>query len=187
MKSLILMLAAIWPADVPQGRTLIVYYSYTNNVQRIVDALRERIDADVVRVEPAVGGLDYAADNYAIGSAQISAICSAPDDPNAYPAVKTSVDGLDGYDTVIIAAPLWWGHMAAPLQSFLFTYGAQMKGKRIGLIVSSASTGIGGVEADAKRLIPEGGFMVPSLWIRSSQTGVCGPMLDKWLKSTGCD
>lgn len=59
--------------------------------------------------------------------------------------------------------------MAAPLQSFLFSHGAEMAGKNIGLIVSSASSGVSGVEADAKRLIPDGNFLTPSLWIRSSQ------------------
>ncbi len=60
--------------------------------------------------------------------------------------------------------------MAAPLQTFLFNHGAEMTGKRIGLIVSSASSGISNVESDAKRLIPNGNFLTPSLWIRSSQT-----------------
>jgi len=59
--------------------------------------------------------------------------------------------------------------MAAPLQTFLFQYGNRMGGKSIGLIVSSASSGISSVESDAKRLIPEGNFLTPSLWIRSSQ------------------
>lgn len=72
--------------------------------------------------------------------------------------------------------------MAAPLQTFLFTYGPQMANKNIGLIVSSASSGISGVEADAKRLIPKGKFMAPSLWIRSSQTSNCHKMISEWLE-----
>lgn len=61
-----------------QAKTLIVYYSYTNNVERIVNELRNQIDADVVEIQPAEKGLDYAANNYAIGSAQISAIRNNP-------------------------------------------------------------------------------------------------------------
>ena len=72
--------------------------------------------------------------------------------------------------------------MAAPLQTFLFTYGPQMANKNIGLIVSSASSGISGVEADAKRLIPKGKFMTPSLWIRSSQTSNCHKIISEWLE-----
>jgi len=71
--------------------------------------------------------------------------------------------------------------MAAPLQTFLFQYGSQMESKNIGLIVSSASSGINGVESDAKRLIPGGHFLPPSLWIRSSQTSNCHSMIADWL------
>lgn len=92
---------------------------------------------------------------------------------------------FEKYGTVIVAAPLWWSNMAAPLQSFLFSHGAEMAGKNIGLIVSSASSGISGVEADAKRLIPEGNFLAPSLWIRSSQTSNCHSMVAEWLEDIG--
>ena len=183
MKKLIISaLVAIFATASMQAKTLIVYYSYTNNVHRIVSDLKTQIDADIIRVEPAEEGLDYAANNYALGSALISAIRRDPNNPESYPDIKTTINNLDEYDTIIIGAPLWWSNMAAPLQTFLFTYGAQMANKNIGLIVSSASSGISGVEADAKRLIPEGKFMTPSLWIRSSQTSNCHNMIAEWLE-----
>ena len=167
------------------GKTLIVYYSFTNNVHTIVSDLRTQIEADVIRVEPAEKGLDYAANNYAIGSAQIQAIRNNPGSASSYPAIDPVEVDFGQYGTIIVAAPLWWSNMAAPLQTFLFNHGAEMAGKRIGLIVSSASSGIGGVESDAKRLIPDGNFLTPSLWIRSSQTSDCHSMIAQWLKDTG--
>lgn len=162
-------------------KTLIVYYSFTNNVHTIVSDLRTQIEADVLRVEPAEEGLDYAANNYAIGSALIAAIRDNPNDAASYPTIKTTIDNISDYDRIIIGAPLWWSNMAAPLQTFLFRYGSQMEGKSIGLIVSSSSSGISGVESDAKRLIPGGNFLTPSLWIRSSQTSNCHSMIAGWL------
>lgn len=164
------------------GNILIVYYSFTNNVHTIVSDLQTQIEADVLRVEPAEDGIDYAANNYAIGSALISAIRNDPDSPSSYPDIRTTADNLDDYDTIIVATPLWWSNMAAPMQTFLFRYGDQMAGKNIGLIVSSASSGISGVEADAERLIPEGIFMSSSLWIRSSQTSDCHSMIADWIE-----
>lgn len=163
------------------GKTLIVYYSFTNNVHTIVSDLRTQIEADVVRVEPTEKGVDYAANNYAIGSALIAAIRENPNDASFYPAIETTIDNLSDYDRIIIGAPLWWSNMAAPLQTFLFRYGSQMEGKSIDLIVSSSSSGISGVESDAKRLIPGGKFLTPSLWIRSSQTSNCHSMIAGWL------
>ncbi len=164
------------------ARTLVVYYSYTNNVERIVNELKTQIDCDVAEIEPAEKGLDYAANNYAIGSAQIAAIRNNPDDASSYPAIEPVEVNLDEYDTVIIGAPLWWSKMAAPLQTYLFHNGAKMADKNIGLIVSSASSGISGVVDDAKRLVPDGKFLEPNLWIRSSQTSSCHGLIEKWLK-----
>lgn len=167
--------------DPTTGKTLVVYYSFTNNVHTIVRDLQTQIEADVVRVEPAEEGLDYAANNYAIGSALIQTIRDNPNDAASYPEIKPVEVNISDYDRIIVGAPLWWSNMAAPLQTFLFQYSSQMKDKSIGLVVSSASSGISGVESDAKRLIPGGDFLTPSLWIRSSQTSNCHSMIARWL------
>lgn len=179
MTSLIMGVSAVC------ARTLIVDYSYTNNVERIVNELRTQIDADVIEIQPAEKGLDYAANNYAIGSAQISAIRSNPDNASSYPAIDPVNVSLADYDCIIIGAPLWWSNMAAPMQTYLFQHGKEMAGKNIGLIVSSASSGISGVESDARRLVPEGKFFGRSLWIRSSQTSNAKSLIADWLKAVG--
>lgn len=184
---LFLMFAAVLTVVAVEAKTLVVYYSYTNNVNRIVTELTRQIDADIVRIEPEEKGLDYAANNYAIGSAQISAIRKNPGDAASYPAIDPVEVDLAAYDCIIIGAPLWWSNMAAPLQTYLFHHGREMAGKHIGLIVSSSSSGISGVEADARRLIPEGKFFSSSLWIRSAQTSGCAPLISRWLKDVDYD
>ena len=59
-----------------------------------------------------------------------------------------------------------------------------MEGKNIWMIVSSASSGISGVVADAERLIPDGNFQGNQLWIKSSQVSQAGSMLNEWLLAT---
>lgn len=187
MKKILLTFAIALTSILAHAKTLVVYYSYTNNVHNIVTELTKQIDADVVRIEPAEKGLDYAANNYAIGSAQISAIRNNPNDASSYPAIDPVDINPAEYDCIIIGAPLWWSNMASPLQTFLFQTGAAMAGKKIGLIVSSASSGISGVEGDAKRLIPDGDFLTPSLWIRSSQTSKAATLVSEWLKTIKYD
>ncbi len=173
------------PQTANGGRTLIVYYSFTNNVRTIVGELSKQISADVLEIQPAEEGLDYAANNYAIGSRLIAAIRQHPQDADSYPAIKPTDTDLSQYENIIVATPLWWSQMAAPLQTYLFHNGAQMAGKRIGLIVSSASSGISSTVADAKRLIPAGEFLEPSLWIRASQVPQAATMLTEWIEETG--
>ncbi len=182
MKRVFIILAVILSAVLTaSAKTLVVYYSYTNNVHSIVTDLLTQINADVIRVEPAEKGLKYEENGYAIGSAQISAIRNNPNDASSYPAIDAVDVDMNDYDMVIVAAPLWWSNMAAPLQTFLFQHGSQMAGKNIGLIVSSASSGISSVVADAKRLVPNGKFLEPNLWVRSSQVPSCHSMISKWL------
>ena len=181
MKKQILILIALLSVLTGSAKTLVVYYSFTNNVHTIVSDLQSQTDADVLRIEPAEEGLDYAANNYAIGSALIAAIRNHPNDASSYPDIKPVNVNLAEYDVIVVACPLWWNNMAAPMQTFLFRNGAQMAGKKIGLVVSSASSGISDVETDAHRLIPNGNFLTPSLWIRSSQTANCHTLTRSWL------
>ncbi len=187
MKKLMTIMAMVMAVFAVNAKTLVVYYSYTSNVHNIVNELTKQIEADVVRVEPAEKGLDYAANNYAIGSAQIAAIRNNPTDASSYPVIDPVDVNVADYDCIIIGAPLWWSQMAAPLQTFLFHNGPAMAGKKIGLIVSSASSGISGVESDAKRLIPDGDFLSPSLWIKSAQTSNSASMLQQWLRDINYD
>lgn len=173
------------PAD-PQkpgttvGKTLVIWYSFTGNSRTIASALCSHITADSLEILPAEAGLDYAANNYAIGSSLIAAIRENPSSASSYPAVKDVQVSFDKYDTIFIVTPLWWSQMAAPMQSFLFKSASKMAGKTIGLIVTSASSGISGVEQDAKRLVPQGKFLSESLWIRSSQVSKAKDLTAQW-------
>ena len=163
-----------------QAKTLVVYYSYTGNCKSIANALSNQITADVLEIEPAEKGLRYEANNYALGTQLLNAIKANPNDAASYPAIAPVSVSLSDYQNIIIVTPLWWSQMAAPMQTFLFNYGALMAGKNIGLVVSSASSGISGVEADCKRLVPDGNYYSKSLWIRSSQVGNAASLISKW-------
>lgn len=163
------------------GKTLIVYYSFTNNSHVIATELQKQTGADMLRVEPADENVDY--NDYSIGLPMMNLIKAHPDDLASYPAIKTAAGDLSNYDNIIIVAPLWWSNMAAPLQTFLFKYGVEMEGKRIGLIVSSGESSIEGVETDIKRLIPKGKYLNPSLWILRSRINQCGALIEEWLKT----
>lgn len=166
------------------AKTLVAYYSFTNNVRTIVNELATQKEVDVVEIQPAEEGLDYAANNYALGTQLLNAIKAAPNDAASYPEIKPVSVDLTQYDDIIIATPLWWSQMAAPMQTFLFNNGAAMEGKNIWMIVSSASSGISGVVTDAERLIPNGVFQSNKLWIRSSQVSQAASMLNSWLVET---
>ena len=164
------------------GKTLVVYYSYTNNCHEIVTSLTSQIQADVMRIEPADKAQKYEANNYAIGTALLNAIKAAPNDAASYPAIDpVSITDLSQYQNIIIVTPLWWSQMAAIMQTYLFNYGAQMAGKHVALIVSSHSSGISGVVADAERLVKNVTWMGDALWINASNHGNRASLIQDWL------
>ena len=171
-------------AEVPEnaGKTLVVYYSYTGNCRDIVNILTNQINADVLEIQPAEKGLRYEANGYALGTQLLNAIKANPNNASSYPAIDPVTTSLNNYQNIIIVTPLWWSQMAAIMQTYLFNYGPQMAGKHVGLIVSSASSGISQVVADAKRLVPNATWMGDALWINNSNRSNASSLVQSWLK-----
>lgn len=172
-------------ADVPAnaGKTLVVYYSYTGNSREIVGTLTSKITADVLEIQPAEKGLKYEANNYALGTQLLNAIKANPNNASSYPAIDPVTTSLTDYQNIIIVTPLWWSQMAAIMQTYLFNHGPQMAGKHVGLIVSSASSGISQVVADAKRLVPDATWMGDALSIKNSNRSNAASLIENWLKT----
>ena len=169
------------------GKTLVVYYSYTGNCREIVNDLTTQIEADVLEIQPAEKGLKYEANGYALGTQLLNAIKANPNDASSYPAIDPVTISADGYQNIIIVTPLWWSQMAAPMQTYLFNNGSKMAGKRVGLIVSSHSSGISGVVNDAKRLLPDVTWSGDALWINASNHANRSVLTGNWLDKQNFD
>ena len=181
IQTILFLVLAMVSADV-SAKTLVVYYSYTNKSHEIVQTLTSQIEADTMRIYPEDKTQRYEANNYAIGTQLLNAINAAPDDPDSYPAIDpVRITDLSGYQNIIIVTPLWWSQMAAIMQTYLFHYGPMMAGKHVGLIVSSHSSGISGVVANAQRLVPDAVWMGEALWINASNHSNRATLIQNWL------
>lgn len=164
------------------GQTLVVYYSYTGNCREIVTTLTSQIQADVLEIQPADKGQKYEANGYALGTQLLNAIKANPNDAGSYPAIDPVTTSLNDYQNIIIVTPLWWSQMAAIMQTYLFNYGSLMAGKHVGLIVSSHSSGISGVVADARRLLADVTWTGDALWINASNHANRATLIENWLQ-----
>lgn len=185
MKRILFFLAAVCLSAAVNSKTLVAYYSYTSDCEAIVAELNKQITADVVRIEPAEKGLRYEVNNYALGTQLLNAIKAAPYEASSYPAIDPVSVAVADYSTIVIVTPLWWSQMAAIMQSYLFEVGSQLSGKKVGLIVSSASSSISGVVADFKRLVPEAEYMSENLWINNSNRKNTATLLADWVETNG--
>ena len=165
----------------PTSNTLVIYYSYTNHCHEIAQSLTSQIDADVLRIYPKNKNQQYEANGYAIGMQLLNTINANPNSADSYPEIDPVSVSLEDYDTFFIVTPLWWSQMAAILQTYLFNHGPEFAGKKVGLIVSSHSSGISGVVADAERLIPNADWMGEALWINNANHGNRDTLIQNWL------
>ena len=163
------------------AKTLIVYYSYTGNCKAIVNSLAAQITADQLEIQPAEKGLKYEANNYALGTQLLNAIKANPNDASSYPAIDPVTVSLDDYQNIIIVTPLWWSQMAAIMQTYLFQNSAKLADKTVAMIVSSHSSGISGVVADAQRLLPNVTWAGDALWINASNHSNRNSLIENWL------
>jgi flavodoxin len=63
-KLLTVIIALMMVATSLNAKTLIVYYSFTNNIRTVINELSTQIEADVLEVLPKEENVDYAANNY---------------------------------------------------------------------------------------------------------------------------
>lgn len=185
MKRFLFILIVACFATFANCKTLVAYYSYTGDCEAIVTELTKQITDDVLEIEPAEKGLHYEANNYALGTQLLNAIKANPNDASSYPAIDPIDVSFDNYSTIIVVTPLWWSQMAAIMQSFLFSYGNRMANKQFGLIVSSASSGISGVVADCKRLVPDANYLSENLWINNSNRSNTTSLISNWIQTCG--
>lgn len=71
---------------------------------------------------------------------------------DARPELKEYLPGLDGYDTIYLGYPNYWGTMPMAVFTFLEKY--DFSGKSIKPFCTHEGSGMGSSEADIKRLCP---------------------------------
>lgn len=161
------------------GRYLVLYCSRTGNTEQMARTIQSTLDCDMMEVVPET---PYEDDYNAMldrAQAELDAIGQGN-----YPAITTSVESFEEYDIVFIGYPIWYSHMATPMQTFLHNHADLLAGKRIALFASSGSSGIGISERDAATLVPDAVFE-ESLLLTSSTLGNMATRIPQWLESLG--
>ncbi len=135
------------PSMTGQNKTLVVYYSATDNTHRVANIIANEAGADVFRIEPAE---PYTSEdlNWNNENSRVSREHDNPNDRNVALA-QTTVPNWNSYDTVFIGYPIWWGIAAWPTSSFVAEN--DFTGKTVIPFCTSLSSGIG----DSGKLLEE--------------------------------
>ena len=97
---------------------------------------------------------------------------------DARPELKRYPESLDGYDTIYLGYPNYWGTMPMPVFTFLEHF--DFSGKTILPFCTHEGSGLGRSERDIKRLCP-GASVKPGLALHGGSVGNALPALQAWL------
>lgn len=139
------------------------------NTQKAAEILREITGADIFKIEPITPYSDSY--NECIEQAK------QDNQNNARPALKALPDSLDGYDTIYLGYPNYWGTM--PMCVFTFLEQFDFGGKTIKPFCTHEGSGMGTSERDIKKLCP-GARVEKGLAIHGSRMNGAKAQLEKW-------
>ncbi len=117
--------------------TLVVYFSCTENTKTVAEHAANILNADIYEIVPAI---PYTSEdlNYSNSASRTSI---EQNDPNARPQISGNVVNLEGYETILIGYPIWWGQAPKIIYTFLESY--DFSGKTILPFCTSASSPLG--------------------------------------------
>ena len=127
------------PTGTADGKTLVVYYSATNNTEAVAGYIADATGADLfelVPVEPYTSDdLDWTNRDSRVSREHDDESLRVVELTNAVP------DNWDEYDTVFIGYPIWWGIAAWPVDGFVSAN--DFTGKTVIPFCTSSSSGLG--------------------------------------------
>lgn len=124
------------PTELPkhvEGKTLIVYFSWSSNTERMANTIQAQTGGDVFEIVP----LNAYPDDYT----ECTEVALEERDNDARPAIQNMLSSIEEYDKILIGYPIWWGIAAWPVDGFIKAN--DFTGKTVIPFCTSASSGLG--------------------------------------------
>lgn len=127
---------------------LVVYFSRTNNTEKIAQMITEYTCADSYEIEAAV---PYTDEDIEYNNSSCRAN-KEQNDKSVRPEISEPIGSIDQYDFILLGYPIWWGEEPRIIDTFLESY--DFSDKTVIPFCTSASSGIGTSESNIAQLIP---------------------------------
>ena len=149
-------------------------YVKVGNTEIVCNLMGEMLDADSFKIEMEE---PYSPD-------YMTCIDQAKKDlrAKARPQLTNYLDGIDDYDTIVLAYPNYWGTMPMAVFAFLERY--DFTGKTILPLCTNEGSGMGSSERDIQKAAP-GAVVKSGLPVNGSRAADSKGIVSEWLKSNG--
>lgn len=119
------------------SKVLVAYFSASGTTAKLAKNLAQAVQADLHEIQPETpytsGDLNWM-DKKSRSSVEMK-------DKAFRPAIANRIDGMEEYDKVFVAFPIWWYVAPTIINTFLEQY--DLKGKTIIPLATSGGSGMG--------------------------------------------
>ncbi len=119
------------------GGVLVVFFSATGNTKGVAEKIAGITEADIYEIKAAQ---EYTDDDLNWNDSN-SRSTKEQNDASARPEIGSDKISLDGYTTIYIGYPIWWGEEPRIMDTFVESY--DFNGKTMIPFCTSSSSGIG--------------------------------------------
>ena len=116
---------------------LVVYFSATGTTKGVAEKIASITNADIYQIKPAQ---EYTTEDLDWNDSD-SRTTHEQNDPSVRPEIGSDPVSLDGYSTVYIGFPIWWGEEPRIMDTFVESY--NFDGITMIPFCTSSSSGIG--------------------------------------------
>ncbi len=156
------------------GKTLIVYFSWGGNTRMLANHIHDLVGCDIVEVETVIP--------YPDSYEEVIQIAPGELESDYRPELKTKVENMDEYDTLIVGTPIWGGHLTPAMKSFLAGY--DLSGKYIAPFCTHGGSGTAQSVSDIRSVCPNS-TLLGSLAVYGNRAENSREEVEKWLKQIG--
>ena len=153
---------------------LVVYFSHSGNTRKIANLIHQEIGGTIHEIQPEVP----------YPNAYNAVVDQAKKEIQAgyKPALQSTLDHIELYDTIFIGSPNWWNTIAPPVATFLSAY--DLSGKTIVPFCTHGGGGLGRIGKDIAKLCPQS-TILSSFEIYGSGKGNAQAEVSAWLSKVG--
>lgn len=153
-------------------KTLVVYYSYTDDTRRLTNMIHEKVGGDIFEIQTLeLYPSDYEA-AFAQGRKEV--------EERFKPPLKNRIENIADYSTIYVGSPIWFDTIAPPVASFLS--GHSLAGKTIIPFATYDGYGTGRSVEEIARLSPNA-KVTEGFSIKSNEVAKSRDALDEWLNA----
>lgn len=156
------------------GKILIVYFSWGGNTRMVANHIHDLVGCDIVEVETVIP--------YPDSYEEVIQIAPGELESDYRPELKTKVENMDEYDTLIVGTPIWGGHLTPAMKSFLTGY--DLSGKYIAPFCTHGGSGTAQSVSDIRSVCPNS-TLLGSLAVYGNRAENSREEVEKWLKQIG--